>query len=409
MAPSGHGWSALTTRILHILPRLTPSASLVQLRLLLDHLPTERFTSHVCALESFDNPGPPLAPLAAPVTQLQLHRRLDWSGLCRLRALAAELRPHLIHTWGVDISASALVTKLAGLRVPIVANVRTPQRQRGATDFVSRRLLPPVDRIVCNGAALAASYRDGAANESQVEVISDALSPATFSLNRAALCRQLGLPPESRLLLAVTRLDHRARLKDLLWVTDLLHVVRDDLHTLIVGDGPQAEGLARFARQITIAPHVHWLSLRDDLTQWIGAVDALVVPGKRSGPSWAVFQARAAGVPVLAVDCPGAREAIPRSEHARLIKPGDRAELARSIHELLGDSASPPVERAAVAANTGERHQPEVVAARYRSVYQQLVPPPSRVAPAHFSSLSNSRPSACSPSASLAENRNAID
>ena len=195
-------------------------------------------------------------------------------------------------------------------------------------------------------------------------------------------------------MLAVTRLGHRARLRDQLWVTGLLHVVRDELHTLIVGDGPQANGLARFARQITIAPRVHWLGLRDDLTQWIGAVDALVVPGQRSSPSWAVLQARAAGVPVLAVDCPGAREAIPRSEHAQLLKPGDRAELARSIHELLGDSALPPVDRAAGA---GERHQPEAVAARYRSVYQQLVPPPSRVAPAHFSSLSNSRPSACSP------------
>ncbi len=138
---------------------------------------------------------------------------------------------------------------------------------------------------------------------------------------------------------AVGRLWQQKRLKDLIWATDLLHVLRDDMHLLVIGDGPQRELLERYARQCQVADHVHFLGMRNDVPRLMPHFDVLWLASGFEGLPNVVMEAMAAGVPVVASDIPGTRELVVIRETGYLVPVGDRAAYARFAHKILEDPA----------------------------------------------------------------------
>jgi glycosyltransferase involved in cell wall biosynthesis len=150
---------------------------------------------------------------------------------------------------------------------------------------------------------------------------------------------ELELPPGTRLIGAVGRLWQQKRLKDLIWATDLLHVIRDDVHLLVIGDGPQREALERYARQCHVADHVHFLGLRHDVPRLMARFDVLWLASSFEGLPNVVMEAMSAGVPVVASDIPGNRELVVSGETGYLVPLGDRAAYARLAHKILENPA----------------------------------------------------------------------
>jgi glycosyltransferase involved in cell wall biosynthesis len=68
-------------------------------------------------------------------------------------------------------------------------------------------------------------------------------------------------------------------------------------------------------------------------------MDALVHLSRREGLARALPQALAAGRPIVAYDCDGAKEVCLDNETGFLIQPGDLAVLIRRLLELAGDAA----------------------------------------------------------------------
>ncbi|MDA8295629.1 MAG: glycosyltransferase family 4 protein [Actinomycetota bacterium] len=165
-------------------------------------------------------------------------------------------------------------------------------------------------------------------------------------------------------------------------VADLIAAVRDCpavRELRIVGDGPEAAALrAAAAGEARIA-----FSGRLDDAELAGelARAEVVVAPSRGGESFGVvlLEAMAAGVPVLASDLPGHREAA--GEAAHFFPAGDPDALARSLAALLDDAsrraelARAGRERAAGASFTAQ-------ATSYRARYQELLAPGSRNVPA---------------------------
>ncbi len=76
--------------------------------------------------------------------------------------------------------------------------------------------------------------------------------------SREELLAELGLPPQSRMVAVIGRLWPQKRVQDAIWAADLLKVVRDDVHLLVLGDGPERDRLLRFRDQVQIADRVHF-------------------------------------------------------------------------------------------------------------------------------------------------------
>ncbi len=173
---------------------------------------------------------------------------------------------------------------------------------------------------------------------------------------------------------AVCRLWPQKRVKDLIWATDLLRVIRDDVHLLLIGDGPQRAALERYARLCRVQHCVHFLGLRHDVPRLLPHCDLLWLASGYEGLPNVVMEAMAAGLPVVATDIPGTRDLVIPGETGYLVAVGDRAELARYASKLLDDPQLGRRLGAAGRERIARDFSVDTMVARYAELYRSLLP-----------------------------------
>ena len=161
----------------------------------------------------------------------------------------------------------------------------------------------------------------------------------------------LGLPHESRLVGVTAPFRRAERIKDAIWAADLLKRIRDDVHLLLAGDGPQRLRLLRYRGQVQIGDKVHILGPQATAAAWLPHCDVFWCPGGEEHNAPAILEAIVAGVPVVAADTPVTRQLLAHGATAFLAARGHRAAFARWTNNLLNDRelGTPGVCRAAAA------------------------------------------------------------
>lgn len=335
-------------RLLHIIPTLDQAGAEKQLSLLARGLDRELFETHVCALT---RTGPLAADLEAdgiPIWPIEKRWKVDPLALRRLIQLIRRLQPDLVHTW---LFAGNSYGRTAALRagVPcIVATERCVDTWKVSHEFaIDRYLAEKTAKIVVNSSGVRDFYVTHRIPAEKFVVIPNGIAPATPSpLTREDLLSQLGLPPNVHLMAAVGRLWPQKRIKDLIWVADLLKVIRPDVHLLVVGEGPQRARLERYCHVVDVEDHVHFLGHRTDVPELMPHFDVLLQASGYEGLPNSVMEAMAAGVPVVATDIPGNRDLVVDNETGFLVPLADRGEFAKRVQQILNDSE--------LAANLGE-------------------------------------------------------
>lgn len=105
----------------------------------------------------------------------------------------------------------------------------------------------------------------------------------------------------------------------------------------LAGDGPQREALERMARGL---PNVTWVGRISPERRWAflrGAALVAIPSRVYESFSLAALEAMACGVPVVAARLGGLPYLVQDGVHGRLFTPGDAAELAERIREVLAD------------------------------------------------------------------------
>lgn len=330
----------MTKRILQIIPTLDRSGAEKQLVLLAAGLARPEFDVHVCVLT---RSGPLAADLEAagvPLTVIGKRGKVDPAGFLRLKRQIAALKPDLVHTWLFAANSYGRAAALAvGVR-RIVAGERSVDPWKAWHELaIDRWLARRTDRIVVNSSGVRDFYVHHGLPSEKFTVIPNGIGPfAPSDLTRAELLAELGLPENARLIGAVGRLWPQKRIKDLIWAADLLKVIRDDVHLLIIGDGPLRRKLERFREQVRIEDKVHFLGHRNDVPRLLPHFDALWLASEYEGMPNVVMEAMAAGVPVVATDISGNCDLVVPGETGYLVPVGDRAAFARETRRLLEDA-----------------------------------------------------------------------
>ncbi len=104
---------------------------------------------------------------------------------------------------------------------------------------------------------------------------------------------------------------------------------------LMVGDGELRSRIEALANELAIADKVHLVGWRTNVPQIMHAIDLLVLTSLWEGLPRVLPQAMAAGVPVVASDVNGSREAIRDGFNGFLMQPHDVQGMARKILYLL--------------------------------------------------------------------------
>lgn len=371
-------------RILFIIPTLDRSGAEKQLALLAPGLAREGFDVHVCALTRGGPYEETLRSTGIPVTIIGKSWKLDPRAYWRLKSHIQSLRPDIVQTFLFAANSYGRAAALSAGVSRVFGGERCVDPWKQWYELaIDRKLARRSEGIVVNSAGVRDFYVSRGISVEKFRVIPNGIGPMKPSdLTRAQLLNELGLPAGTRLIGAVNRLWPQKRVKDLIWATDLLTVVRDDVHLLIIGDGPHRARLERYCDLVQIGDRVHFLGLRDDVWRLMPHFDCLWLASAYEGLPNCIMEAMACGVPVVATDIPGNRDLVIHGETGYLVPIGDRAGFTRHTNRLLDDA-----ELAERLANAGRNRierefTVERMVAAYDALYQGT-PANHEPAPSH--------------------------
>lgn len=207
---------------------------------------------------------------------------------------------------------------------------------------------------------------------SEARVIPNGVDTRIFAPgDRAAARADLGLPHDRTIVMLVGGRLHTDPLKGFdTFASALLMLPHErlaDLLVLALGDvsatgtigGAEVRGVPFADDPATVAAHYR-------------AADVFVHPSHAENLPMAVIEAMACGLPVVATDVGGTREAVSAGT-GRLVSAGDAAALAVELDRLLGDAEARFGLGAAGAARVRERFDLDRQVAAYLAWYEQLI------------------------------------
>ena len=111
----------------------------------------------------------------------------------------------------------------------------------------------------------------------------------------------------------------------------------DRIHLSIAGDGPLRSGLEAKLASEKYGSRVSLLGRVEDMPGLISRSDILVVPSLLEATPYVIFEAMAAGIPVVASGIYGIPEQVEDGVTGILTQPGDEVSLAEAILRLTAD------------------------------------------------------------------------
>ena len=295
-----------------------------------------------------DSPGTltVLPHLVRPV-----HPWHDWMALRALAKLFRRNRPDLVHTHS---GKAGILGRLAAARarVPIVVHtIHGPSFgafQAALPNWLFRRAERRASKVTSHfvsvADAMTAQYlAAGIGSPAQYTTIFSGfdLSPFAAAPNDPATRARWNLAPNDFVVGKIARLFKLKGHDDLLAVAPELARRCPRLKFLLVGDGAWRVRFQNRARELGLERQIIFTGLVPpaEIPALVGIMDALVHLSRREGLPRALPQALAAGKPVVAFDCDGAKEVCLEGRTGFLLAPGDRVGLVARLLQLADDRA----------------------------------------------------------------------
>ncbi len=334
----------MNDQTLHLIGSLAYNGATTQLTHALARLASSGPLQHVAFWRGANRAKQDFLDDAGVITHRLPVSRLPGEAAWHVRRLIRRVRPARVHCWSAEANRVGWTATLASGDVQLLLSCRALASRSGPSP-----LGLPVRWVAASGHPVVANSRLAANRltqrglpQSQIHIVPNGVPLANRSDTsaRRVRCRrqlreELNLAPDHRLLIAVGPLQANKGLKDLIWATDLLKVVRDDVHLLIVGSGPYRWRVERFRAQVRVSRHVHLLGDRDDVPRLLRAADVFCLAGHHESLNNGLLEAMAHGCPAVVSDIPGNRQAATDGRSCLMVPPGDRGGFARHLLRLL--------------------------------------------------------------------------
>ncbi len=222
---------------------------------------------------------------------------------------------------------------------------------------------PRLDAVVVLTEGDAAAYRTLLDGACRVEVVPNAL-PHGIPLRRSRLSQPVAVSAGSLI---------RRKGFDLL--VDAWAPIADEhpeWRLRVHGVGDQADELAARVDHLGLTSTVSFPGFARDLAGELDAASLFVLPSRREGMPMVLIEAMAAGLPVVAFDCPtGPADLLDGGRFGVLVPAGDVAALADGIRRVVSDEEERRRLADAAAARARD-FDPQETASRWESLFAGL-------------------------------------
>ena len=313
-------------------------------------------------------PGPHVAHLRdAGIRHLPLHASTRSMDPRRDLALARELyrlfrreRPDIVHTHNPKPGWYGRPAARAA-RVPVIVNTVHGLFVMPEDPWLRRSLVYGLERVAaaCSDAELLQSEEDLPVLRrlrvpaDRLQVLGNGVDLARFRVptdqERVQARAAFGIADDQVAVGTVGRLVWEKGLREVFDAAQTLSRTTPSVVVLVAGgpdpeksDGLRSEDLA----DITAATGVRFVGEQRDIERFFWALDVFVLASYREGFPRAAMEAAASGVPVVATDIRGCRQAVDHQVSGLLVPPRD----ARALTEAVASLATDPAHRADLAA-----------------------------------------------------------
>jgi len=177
----------------------------------------------------------------------------------------------------------------------------------------------------------------------------------------------------------VARLDLQKGFEYLLWAVRELCVAFRELKVVIVGEGPDRKAIEDMIQQCGLQSKVVLAGQHSDMPGVYAAMDIFVLPSLNEGLPMTILEAMAASKPVIATRVGAIPSLIKHGDTGLLVDPRDADGLRDAIANLLSDSELCGRLGAAGHEWVSQNYTSEVMALKYRQMYEEVLGFPSIV------------------------------
>lgn len=318
---------------------------------------------------------PFLAPLAAAgigVFPIRTGARAYLSERRAVAALCERLSPDVVHTHGyrADVLDAPVARRLG---VPVVSTLHGftgGDWKNRLYERLQRRAVRRCDAVVAVSRPLAQVLIGAGVPEQLISVVPNAWEAPQPALPREEARIALGIPEGALHVGWVGRLTPEKGAD--VFIDALAQLVDLPVVGSVVGEGPERAALAARKTSQALGAQLRWHRVVMDASRIFTAFDVFVLSSRTEGTPITLFEAMAAGAPVVATAVGGVPDVV-SSREALLVPPDDPRALAAAIRLAVADRAAART-RARCAR---ERLQRDFAVgpwvARYEAVYRSVL------------------------------------
>lgn len=306
------------------------------------------------------------------------HSRLNPKSLLDIVKVARQTGADILHLHGYK---SCTLGRIAGalLNTPVVLHEHAAFPTIPAYQQVADWLLAVLnDRVVVNCESVAEfCVEQRSMDPENIEVIFNGIPLDKFrDVPRKAaeeVANELGIETAAPIVGTVARLDDQKGVRYLLRAVSSIKADVPGTKVLIIGDGNLREELEEEAERLGIAEDVIFTGERRDVPRFYKLMDVKVISSLYEGTTLTVFEAMAAGTPVVATTVDGVEEVIEDGSTGILIPPRDPQSIAEAVTTLLRnpDRAQRLSEQAK---QTVKQYDVRTSMRRIENLYRRLLP-----------------------------------
>lgn len=282
-------------------------------------------------------------PLAGALAQRDVRVELlasaprDYLGQRRSVAdLLTRWRPRVVHTHGyhADVLFRDLARRAGAALVSTAHGFTGGGLKNRLFESLQRRSWRGYDRVIAVSRPLADRLRRSGIGDEVVALLPNAWAPGEPLLPRLAAREQLGLSGERPVVGWVGRLSAEKGPDIAIRAWSELPEPRPLL--ALVGAGPDGAALAALVRDLRLTGDVKFCGAIDAAGRLFTGFDLFLLSSRTEGTPMVVFEAMAAGVPIVATRVGGVADVVGPAE-AELVAPTPGA-IAAGVTTVLGDA-----------------------------------------------------------------------
>ncbi len=307
----------------------------------------------------------------------------NWRRVRALRRVVDEYDPQVVVALTTRVNVLALLAaRRRGVPVVVSERVHPPSAPQGIVwEWLRNRTYPAAHAVVAQTSRSAEWLRENAGING-VTVIPNCVwaAPAVMDsqvlpesiVNAASEGTDRAHGP-TKVLLAIGRLMPQKGFDRL--IPAFRQACAPDWMLVILGEGPERErlqALAADARDTGSDASIVLPGVAGNVADWYERAELFVLSSRFEGFPNVLLEALAAGLPVVAFDCPtGVREMVRDGENGWLVPPDDKAALTAALGEAMADDAERAA-RAATARQSVECFSEVTVVAQWHALLANL-------------------------------------